>query len=435
MSERGPDESLLKAELDRLRLENQELWSALRRFDESPFLIRALGRVAVRRLRELGSRLRRPRSSPEEPRANTADFAPTFRPYEVRRLRMPARSRPRVLHGLANAYTGGSTRLVVDLVEHLGHRFEQVVVVRDNPPSPHYVGLELRAVPTASAPDKALALLRELRPHLLHVHFLGHHRNRYSQLDWAWYDGLFQAAAAYGCPVIENVNIPVAPYFSDTVRCYVFVSDYVRSLFGRDGDRSVTIYPGSDFALFNPSRERTSRAECLGMAYRLERDKLDESAIEVFVEALRRRPNARALIVGGGVLLEPFRERVQREGLADSVTFSGYVGYEDLRSLFAEMSVFVAPPHRESFGHVVPIAMNMEIPVAAYAVGALPEILDEALVPAGDVEALAARAIELMDDVGLRRRIVAKNRERAQRLFSVEKMVQDYGALYHELLP
>jgi glycosyltransferase involved in cell wall biosynthesis len=72
----------------------------------------------------------------------------------------------------------------------------------------------------------------------------------------------------------------------------------------------------------------------------------------------------------------------------------------------------------------------------AYAVGALPEILgdDELLVPAGDVSALATKIVELLDSPDRRLRIGAANRERAQRLFSVEKAVADYRSLYAELL-
>jgi glycosyltransferase involved in cell wall biosynthesis len=430
MADRDRD-SLLRRELDRLRLENQELHSALRRFGEAPFLLRKLVAVSRRELRRRGLTLRAPASTWQPDPAN---FARTFRPYEVRQPG-PSATRPRVLHAIGNFYTGGSARLVVDLVEHLGDRFEHVTITRQNPTRPHFVGLEVHAVPKLGL-HRALTLLRRLRPDLIHVHFLGHHQNRYGQADWEWYDDLFQAVAEYDCPVIENVNIPVAPYFADAVRCYVFVSDYVRLLFGRDEDHNVTIYPGSNVQLFSRPPGAVPPDDCVGMVYRLERDKLAETAIDVFIEVLRRRPGARALIVGGGRFLEPYRARVEQAGLMDAFTFTTYVAYDDLPRLYEQMSVFVAPPHSESFGHVVPLAMSMGIPVAAYAVGALPEILgsDEVLAPAGDVAALAAKVVELLDDRDRRLRVGVANRERACRFFSVEKMIDDYRTLYEELL-
>jgi glycosyltransferase involved in cell wall biosynthesis len=425
--------SILKREIDRLRLENQELHSALRGFDSAPMLLQKLVAVARRKLQQRGRNLLGSPARAWQP--DPTNFARTFRPYRVRQA-IPAGTPPRVLHVIGNFYTGGSARLVVDLVEHLGDRFEHVTIARQNPSQPHFVGLQVHAVPELGHRDKALTLLRRLRPDLIHVHFLGHHQNRHGEADWEWYDDLFQAVAEYDCPVIENVNIAVAPYFADAVRCYVFVSDYVRLLFGRDEDRNVTVYPGSNVELFSRSPGAVPPDDCVGMVYRLERDKLDETAIDVFIEVVRRRPETRALIVGGGRFLELYRARIEQAGLTDAFTFTSYVAYDDLPRLYEQMSIFVAPPHSESFGHVVPLAMSMGLPVAAYAVGALPEILgsDAPLAPPGDVLALAANVVELLDERDRRLRTGAANRERACRLFSVEGMIDKYGTLYEELL-
>jgi glycosyltransferase involved in cell wall biosynthesis len=425
-------EKALKRELDALRLQNQELRSALRRFGDPRFVLDNLGRAARRRVLSGVPRLLRRRSTPWQP--DPSNFAPTFRPYTARAPVTSAGAR-RVVHAIANFYTGGSPRLVVDLVERLGDSFSHIAIVRDAPAKPHFTGLELQIVPELGHRN-ALRLLRRLQPDLIHVHFLGHHEDRHGQADWDWYDDLFRAVAEYGCPVIENVNIPVVPYFSDAVHCYVFVSDEVRGRFGRDGDRNVTIYPGSDVDRFTRSPGSVPPDKCIGMVYRLEGDKLDEGAIEVFVDVLRMRPDVEVLIVGGGRFLEPYRRRVARANLAEAFTFTGYVAYDDLPRLYEQMSVFVAPPHSESFGHVVPLAMSMSIPVAAYAVGALPEILgdDGVVTPAGNVRALAAKVVELLDDRERRLKIGTANRERARRLFSVDKMVADYRVLYQELL-
>jgi glycosyltransferase involved in cell wall biosynthesis len=433
MTERDSIDPLLRRELGRLLTENQELHRSLQRFDETSFLLRRLLAVGRRKLAAPASRLRRQRSRAPQP--DPANFPASFRAYRVSQLRSSRGRRPRVLHAVANFYTGGSARLVVDLVEHLDG-FDHVTIVRANPPQPHYVGLELHAVPEIKNSRAALALLRRIRPDLMHVHYLGHHGDSYGQGDWEWYDPLFAVAAEYGCPIVENVNIPVAPLFSDAVRRYVFVSDYVRMIFGREEDPTATIYPGSNLKLFSRPAGSPPPDGCVGMVYRLERDKLDETAIDVFIDVLRRRPEAKALIVGGGRFLEPYRARVDEAGLADAFTFTAYVAYEDLPRLYEQMAIFIAPPHSESFGHVVPLAMSMEIPVVGYAVGALPEILgdDDVLAPAGDVDALAAKAVELLDDRARRLRIGAANRKRAQKLFSLERMIEHYGTLYEEVL-
>lgn len=55
---------------------------------------------------------------------------------------------------------------------------------------------------------------------------------------------------SFGLPVIENVNTPIAPYRSSAVVKYVYVSDYVRSVFGDPDERHMTVYPGPTSSFF-----------------------------------------------------------------------------------------------------------------------------------------------------------------------------------------
>jgi glycosyltransferase involved in cell wall biosynthesis len=361
------------------------------------------------------------------------DYASTFRPYRAS-VGSPPGDAPRILHVIGNFYTGGSPRLVVDLVERLGDRFAQSVITRDASSPPAYVGLPVETRPWFHNADEALKALIDHRPDLVHVHYLGPEFSDIGLGDWQWCRTLFAALERLDKPVIENVNIPIAPYVSDAVDRYVFVSDYVRERFGYPHLRSTTIYPGSDVAIFRSDDEPAD--DCAGMVYRLEGDKLDERSIEVFIRLVDRRAGTTALIVGGGPLLPRYQAAVATAGVEHAVTFTRYVGYDDLRSYLQRMAVFVAPIHAESFGHVVPLAMSMGLPVAAYAAGALPEILADSsvLAPPGDADALAEIVARLLDDRERRLRLGAANRERAVERFSVETMAHRYAELYDELL-
>jgi len=364
-----------------------------------------------------------------------------FRPHEVGIREMIVAQRPRVLHVIANFYIGGSSQLVVDLIERLGHRFEQSIFTRDLPPTPAYTGVHLKQCERLSSVDQASALIRAFRPHFLHVHFLGHHGNAYSEKDWEWYHQVFQAAENEGYGVLENLNIPVEPYLSSSVRCYVYVSDNVREAFAPVEARNETVYPGSDLTSFSrtPSvgtRNHGIPDDCIGMVYRLERDKLNEQSIDVFIEVIRRRPSTTALIVGDGRFFHYYRERVQQAGVADAFTFTGYVAYKDLPAMYERMSLFVAPVHRESFGQVTPFAMGMSLPVVGYRVGALEEIIGDPslLAPPGHTGELARITTSLLDNRERRIEIGAFNRDRAVRLFSLEAMVDRYSELYEFML-
>jgi glycosyltransferase involved in cell wall biosynthesis len=418
--------------LEALRLENQGLYAKLEEFREPGYAVRkafgvcwqaVIGRLrAIRRARKKG----RPRPG----------IYPTgFAPYTLRQGPRPSSSAPRVLHAIGNLHIGGSAQLVVDLVERLGHRFQQRVLVRDLPAQPAYVGLDVDDEPVLRGTAHARACLEQARPDVLHVHFLGHHGNRYSAEDWRWYHRLFEAAGEYGCKVIENINIPVTPYVSPTVARYIFVSDYVRERFGHRDAPNLTIHPGSDLTLFTRPDSSVPPDDCVGMVYRLERDKLDETAIDVFIAIVRRRPGTRALIVGGGRFLDEYRRRVELAGVG-GIDFTDYVAYDQLPGLYRRLSVFVAPTHTESFGQVTPFAMSMGLPVAGYRVGALAEILgDETLLaPPGDAAALADIVIGLLEDRARRLDIGRGNRARALEHFSVERMIERYAAVYDEVL-
>ena len=349
--------------------------------------------------------------------------------YHVRTLAEVSFSRPRVTHAIANFHTGGSSRLVVDLLEHLGHKYDQEVVTSSigNPPS--YTGLQIQEFNFAATSEQIAAHLFDFAPDFVHMHFWG-------DVDTRWYKTFMQAAELYGCPVIENINTPVAPYRSAAIRNYVYVSDYVREHFGESRSSEVVIYPGSDFSHFKMRSDAKSADDCIGMVYRLEPDKLNPQAIDALILAAQSRPATRVLIVGGGSLLEPFKTAVRDGGVEQQFEFTGYVPYESLPMFYERMAVFVAPVWKESFGQVTPFAMNMGLPVAGYRIGALPEILGntELLAAPGDSHALARILVELLNDREHRERIGCANRERAQRLFSVDAMVASYDALYADLI-
>lgn len=346
--------------------------------------------------------------------------------YQIRVPKPSRQHRPRVAHALANFQMGGSSRLVVDLIENLGHLYEQEVVSRFIPAPAAYTGAAVREYGSLL---QIRAYLEKFRPDLVHVHYWG-------DADWSWYDKLFRAAEQLGCKVVENVNTPVTPYVGKTVERYVYVSDYVLRTFGHAGSDESVIHPGSDFALFKRNAAMDIPDNCIGMVYRLEPDKLNLAAIDPFILVAKRRPGTRILLVGSGSFLDHFKQAVADHGVADYFHFTGSVAYADLPALYAQMSVFVAPVWKESFGQVTPFAMSMELPVAGYAIGALQEILgdDEYLARPGDSERLAEIIIKLLDDRSRRLLIGQLNRQRALSLFSIETMIRSYERIYRDVI-
>jgi glycosyltransferase involved in cell wall biosynthesis len=350
-------------------------------------------------------------------------------PYQVCKKYPLGENRPRIVHALANFMTGGSSRLVVDLIEHLGHRYEQEVITYFCPDPPHYTNFSLYEFRDFLAYEPILAFFREFKPDLVHIHYWG-------DVDDLWYEQVFTAAEQFGCRIVENVNTPVVPYFSAAISRYVFVSDYVRDTFGLGLDGEMTIHPGSNLQMFERQKSMPVPDDCVGMVYRLEKDKLNEQAIEVFIRIVKLRPKTKALIVGGGAFLDLYRQAVTDNGVEDAFIFTDYVSYESLPSYYEQMSLFVAPVWKESFGQVTPFAMSMGLPVVGYNVGGLAEIIDDPalLASPGDSDMLAEIAVALLDDREKRICIGEDNLKRSRELFSVEAMVLKYDQLYSELL-
>ena len=160
--------------------------------------------------------------------------------YHVKILHPVQKNRPKIIHAIANFMTGGSSRLVVDLIEHVGHKYEQEVITFFIPPRLAYAGLTIHDF---SGPRKAAefaAFFKKSKPDIVHVHYWG-------EGDAPWYKEVFAAAADYSCAVIENVNTPVAPFIDDGVDRYVYVSNYAMHYTTPVAEKSRVIYPGSNF--------------------------------------------------------------------------------------------------------------------------------------------------------------------------------------------
>jgi len=357
-----------------------------------------------------------------------------YKPYAIKLREPTVARRQRVLHVIASFAVGGSQQLIVDIIEGTSDQFEQEVVLYNDYEWKYYTGVPIKEMAYTSGLADVTAVLEAFRPDIVHIHYWGNRINGYEH--WRWYHWFFEASFRYGVPVIENCNNPIVPYLHEKIARYAYVSQYAQDYFGVPSPNNRVVYPGSNFGLFTRPVDEQPPVDCIGMVYRLDRDKLNAESIDVFIKVVQRRPQTRALIVGKGFYDELYRQKVAEAGVTDKIEFAGVVPYMELPSYYRRLSVFVAPVHKESFGQVTPFAMNMRIPVAAYHVGALPEILvnEDVLAPAGDSDALADTIIRLLDNPARMRELGAFNQARAQRLFALEAMVEAYREMYTELL-
>jgi glycosyltransferase involved in cell wall biosynthesis len=336
--------------------------------------------------------------------------------------------RPRILHVIPNVWLGGSTQLILDLHNYLGHRFDMEVVTSALPAQGKHEGMKISIIPKPPSLAAIQRVFARFDPHIVHVHYWG-------DVDEFWYRPFFELAAEFGYPVLQNINTPVAPFASDSVVRNVFVSQTIFDQFGSAAPAQV-IHPGIDLSMFSRQNPcHVDAYDAIGMVYRLERDKLSENSIEPFIAVLKRRPQTRAIIVGDGSLFRHFYMRAQVEGLSDRFEFTGYVPFKELPAQYARFMTFVAPVWQESFGQVIPFAMNMGLAVAGHRVGAIPEILADASTLGATVDETVSHILRLLDNRYAIDALGARNRAIARAKYGVERMAMAYADVYKTLAP
>ena len=148
-------------------------------------------------------------------------------------------------------------------------------------------------------------------------------------------------------------------------------------------------------------------------------------------------PGSLAIVVGDGPEEGALSTLAERLGVREHVRLHGPSA--DVVSVLAAADVLAAPSRNEGMGRSLVEAMALGIPVVGTTVGGIPTVVgdDEAgrLVPADDAAALAAALIELGRDEGVRAKVAAVARERAEAFSTAvadRLMLEMYGALARE---
>lgn len=128
-----------------------------------------------------------------------------------------------------------------------------------------------------------------------------------------------------------------------------------------------------------------------------------EKGVDLAIDACRLAAIP-LLIAGDG----PERERLQERARGADVSFAGQLGDDELARMRAAAGVAVLPSRaHETFGLAAAEAMAFGLPVAATAVGALPELVPaEWLAPSGDAPALAEIIARLRGDAAAGQRAI-----------------------------
>jgi N-acetyl-alpha-D-glucosaminyl L-malate synthase BshA len=151
--------------------------------------------------------------------------------------------------------------------------------------------------------------------------------------------------------------------------------------------------------------------------------------------ATKKREEMHLVILAGGDI-EPHQKLVDELGLESSVTFRKNVGNVEDYLQAADIGFYTS--EAEAFGLSILETLFFGVPVVAFDIGGIHEVLDDGAsgyLPAfSDIKAAAACLDRLCSDDSLRMQMGAHAKERVQAKFSAEAIVPQYEAVYRSLV-
>ncbi len=153
-------------------------------------------------------------------------------------------------------------------------------------------------------------------------------------------------------------------------------------------------------------------------------------------EKVSRAVSSRLVMIGDGPDRSKAEAYCRDRRLRDRVFFLGNV--PNLEEVVGASDLFLLPSEAESFGMAALEAMASEVPVIATQAGGLTEVVEDGvtgyLLPVGDIDAMAARAIEILSNNELRLRMGKAGRAAAIEKFDEAKIVPLYRELYERII-
>jgi len=154
----------------------------------------------------------------------------------------------------------------------------------------------------------------------------------------------------------------------------------------------ATVNPGVDTDIFTPRDGEDANNKRVLFVGRFVPAKNLELLVEAFSRIYDNHPHVKLVLVGDGPEGDTIRREVKRQGIANQVSFAGYIPNNELPEVYRRATVVTLSSKSESYGMTLLEAMSCGVPVIAPDIGVIPEIVDDKknglVYPEGSVEEL-----------------------------------------------
>jgi len=360
--------------------------------------------------------------------------------------------RIRVVHVLDSLGPGGLERGVINLIRNASENFEHSIVclsrsgsmAAELPEGTLVLELGKPAGNSARFIWRLARTLKELRPNITHTrNWGGLDAVLAARLARIW--GVVHGEHGWGVDDPQGQNrkrLLVRRFLSRWVREFTCVSKQMEQWLKSEVRvrKPVTqIYNGVFVADRLSAEEGSKLRDRLGLARRtfvagivarLDPIKDHETLFRAFRVVRKKASDVRLVVIGDG----PERQRLM--GLAEEGTL--FLRHRpDATTLLRALDVFVLPSINEGISNTILEAMAAGLPVIASNAGGNPELVVHGetgfLFQVGDAEGLASNLLRYREQAALRRQHGDAGRQRAERKFTIRRMVERYEEVYRRV--
>lgn len=239
-----------------------------------------------------------------------------------------------------------------------------------------------------------------------------------------------------------SVYVPMQSFVGRRADRVITVSECsareIERLMGIPSSRIRVVYNGVDTEVFRSLDGLPKKSNSLIFVGNTEDRK---KGIIYLLQAIKKLENdcpvKLTIIDGGAPEAQYVPALMQRINLDGRVTFARRLSGDDLVKWYAAADIAIVPSMFEGFGLPAAEAMACEVPVIAFAAGALPELVADGetgiLVPPADVAALAAAIKRLVENRELRLRMAKAARKRVLQKFNWQQAAKQVLEVYQEV--